>query len=134
MGWRDVRKTARAVVHGTMKVPVLYITQLQPGVGLPEPVELFARIHTNEVFLGDQPGTSYNSAERVETVPKIVFWASDLTDLSITLRRGNVISVERGEAYQIDVIHPVDRDIVVTEAIRLPAADVQGIQLPARCY
>ena len=132
MGWRETKAAAREAVHDTMKVPVILLASLSSlddsnSAGI---TQCTARIHNSEKALGDQAGTSLNSAERFEPTPRGIFWRQELTDLGITLSRNMVISVTEGEAYNIDVVHPHDNETISVELSRLDAEDSAGLPLP----
>jgi len=143
MGWRDIKRAARSTVHQTMKVRAVYLVGGSPEHdsnsgsfsgsasgnlhGLPV-VEV--RIHEKGTKLGDQAGTSLNSAERYDVIPKVVFWRSELEAAGISPTRGDVLSVTSGEAYYIDVVEPHDQETITARITRLDAADSAGLPLP----
>jgi len=131
MTWREQKAAARDIVHQTMKVALLVLATIpydsNSGEHLPQ---VHARIHNREMPLGDQAGTSLNSAERYEPVPKAIFWKQELIDAGVTLARNQILSVSSGEAYSIDVVHPHDIETITVNIIRLDAADAAGLPLP----
>jgi len=143
MGWRDIKRAARETVHQTMKVRALYLVGGSPehdsnsgsfsgstsGAthGLPV-VEV--RIHEKGMKLGDQAGTSLNSAERFDSVPRVILWRSELEGLGLSPARGDVLSVSTGEAYYIDVVEPHDQETITARVTRMDAADSAGLPLP----
>ena len=142
MGWRDIKRGARETVHQTMKVRAVYLADGTPGndsnsgsfsgstSGAHDLPVVEVRIHEKGTNLGDQAGTSLNSAERFDAIPKVIFWRQQLLDLAITLSRNAIISVSAGEAYNIEVVKPHDQETITVEVTRLSAADAAGLPLP----
>jgi len=135
MSWRDTKRAARNVVHQTMKTRCLYLADGIPYVeagsnSAGDIPELEVRVHENQTKLGDQAGTSLNSAERFEPIPQAIFWRSELTEKGITLVRNAVISLGVGEAYSLDVIEPHDQETIKARITRLDAADAAGLPVP----
>lgn len=130
MTWRQQRAEARALVHETMQVSCYLLSALPYDSNSGGPLAISARIHNKETKLGDQAGTSLNSAERYEAIPKAVFWRQDVIDAAWTLVRGNIISVGDGEAYHIDVVHPHDTETISVDIARLDADDSTGLPYP----
>lgn len=131
MGWRETKAEARAVVHDTMKVPVILLSSLDADDSNSSGVyEIECRLHLKDKLLGDQAGTSLNAAERYEPTPKAIFWRAALADAGITLARNMVISVSSGEAYNIEAIQPHDVETVTVDLVRLDADDAAGLPLP----
>lgn len=133
MGWRDTKSNARAVVHDTMKVPALLLSSadaLDDSNSEGVLGQFNVRVHEKHTLLGDQAGTSLNSAERAEAVPKLIFWRADLLDAGVTLRRNMVVSVTEGEAYNIEMVKPHDQETITCEVTRLDAEDAAGLPLP----
>lgn len=133
MGWRETKATARAAVQTAMRIPVLYLTSLtadgdsnSAGV-LPQ---IGVRLHLQNKLIGDQVGTSLNSAERWEETPVAIFWVEELDENSITLARGAVLSVAEGEAYQIENVRKPDVETVTCDIFKLSAAKADGLPLP----
>lgn len=110
-GLRDIKRQARRDLHNEMRVPVLYLS-----TPTATPVPVGARVHSKFRALGDQPGTSLNSAEREEIVPRIIFFRSDLPAEPV---RGAIVSVEAGEAYRVDVVLPADDQFVTVRVIQM---------------
>lgn len=127
MNWRDVKNKARKTLHQTMQIPAFYLTSL-PLDSDDEPIEINVRVHSSNKALGDQPGTSYQFAERREDVTALVFLREELTD--ITLDRGNVIVLGSEEAYSIDNVHPADGITVTADVSRVSASDLAGVPYP----
>lgn len=75
-----------------------------------EAVPCYVRVHTKFTQLGDQKGTSLNSAETEETAPRLLFWREELQPV-----RNSVIiilaedSLSGGvEGYRLGVVLPPD--------------------------
>ena len=130
--WREKKAAARRVVHDTMKVACVYLANGLPydsNSGQDLPI-VYPRLHLSDKALGDQAGTSLNSAERVEPTPKAVFWKADLEAAGITLVRNAVLSVSDGEAYTIDHAEPHDIETITAHLSRMDEADAEGLPLP----
>lgn len=134
MGWRDIKAKARDTVHQTMKVKCVYMpTGVPPdsnsgsGDGLHE---LEVRIHEHQVPLGDQAGTSLNSAQRIEPDPRAIFWRSELIAKGITLARNAVLSVADGEAYRLGPVKPHDQETISVPITRIKPSETVGFPLP----
>lgn len=109
MSIRDIRRAARRRLHDALKVAVLYI----PRVG--SPVLLHARDHTKfrvNAIEGAVRSGNGQMVGRREMEPSIIFMRDELSANGVTLTRGGVISIERGEAYTLDNADPPD-DITV---------------------
>lgn len=127
-GWRGIKRAARRIVHQTMEVPALLL--LSNGSGPPTGFvtgEVTVRVHTKEKLLGDLKGTNFHYAEAHEEIPKIVFLIAQLTG---PLERGQIVSVEAGEAYRIDTIMPADDITVTAQVTVLSAAQTSGLPVP----
>ncbi len=138
MGWRDIKAKARAVTHTTFKVACLYIdrdafpldSNSASNSGDVTYPQLDIRVHENQTKLGDQAGTSLNSAERFEAIPQVIFWRADLLAIPLKLKRGSILSVAAGEAYRIDVVEPNDQETIKCRITRLSANEAAGLPLP----
>lgn len=143
MGWRDIKRAARSTVHQTMKVRAVFLVGGSPehdsnsgsfsgsasgaAHGLPI-VEI--RIHEKGTKLGDQAGTSLNSAEMYDVIPSVIFWRAELEALGLEAKRGVILSVTAGEAYYVDVVEPHDQETIKARVTRLDDADSAGLPLP----
>ena len=106
---RDIRRAARRRLHDAFKVAVLYI----PRVG--GPVVLHARDHTKfrvNAIEGAVRSGNGQMVGRQEMEPSIIFMRDELAQKGVTLIRGGVISIERGEAYRLNNAEAPD-DITV---------------------
>jgi hypothetical protein len=121
VGFRDIKREARRDLHRELEVPALYI-----ATSGDTPVPVTIRIHSKWDALGDQKGTSFNSAERAERLPSIIF----MRDQVPAPRRNAIVSVERGEAYQLGYTQPPD-DLTITAAmIEYKGDDLMVLPLP----
>lgn len=82
-----------------MLVPAFYYGPLDGMVAR----AINVRVHTKFDALGDVKGTSFGYAERIETVPKLVFLREEIEPV---LHAVIVISAEEG--YRVNVIEPPD--------------------------
>lgn len=138
MGWRDQKAAARRVVHQTFKVKCVYIpadafplnSNSASNSGTEAFPEFEVRVHEKQTTLGDQAGTSLNTAERFEAIPALIFWRADLKAKGIKLKRGSVLSVSEGEAYKLDVVEPHDQETVKVRITRMTGAEAAGLPLP----
>jgi len=113
-----------------MRVAAYYLASIPYDSNSGTPPEVQIRVHTSEKALGDQAGTSLNSAERIEQIPKVICWVADLAAAGVTLARNAVFSVEAGEAWQIDHIEPRDRETITVHCSPLDAEDSAGLPYP----
>ncbi len=104
-----------------MRVPALYLATRDAV-----PVPCFVRVHTKFAALGDMKGTNLRFAEREEETPKLIIWREEIPQPA----RNAIISVELGEAYQIDNTQP-DDDLTITVmvTVMLPE-DTTGLPVP----
>lgn len=134
MTWRDTKRTARSTVHQTMKVRCIYLAQgIVPDSNSEsgfEFTELEIRVHEHQTKLGDQAGTSLNSAERFEPDPRLIFWKAELEAKNITLKRNDVVSVSAGEAYRLGPTKPHDQETITVPVTRLAVAETANLPIP----
>lgn len=136
MAWRDTKAAARNVTHQTFKVRCAYIAEWpldsnsQSNSGAVTYPEFDVRIHEQHSLLGDQAGTSLNSAQRYEADPVILFWRADLIAAGITIERNAVISVTEGEAYEVELAEPHDQETIKVRVVRMTSANAAGLPLP----
>jgi hypothetical protein len=120
MSFRDIKRKARKVLHGKLKVPALYIVPVTSAI-----VPCYVRIHSQWKALGDVAGTSFAYAEREERVPEIIFMREQITPM-----RGGIVSVEPGEAYCVDHVLASD-DLTVTARVTVVRPeDAVGYPVP----
>jgi hypothetical protein len=119
-GFRDILRRGRRDVHQHMHVAALYIVE---GA---EPLPCTVRVHNKFLALGDMKGTSFDYAEREDITPKLILWREEIPQP----QRNAIISVEAGEAYQIDHIAPPDDLTITATVIRMSADDAAGLPVP----
>ena len=120
--FRDIKRRARRDVHQHMRVPALYLATVGAV-----PVPCFVRVHTKFQALGDMKGTNFNYAEYEDITPRIILWREELPQPV----RNAIISVEAGEAYQIDNVQPAD-DLTITAMVTaMDLSDTVGLPIPS---
>lgn len=120
MSAREIRRAARTNLHERLRVAAVFIPL--PEDSPPAMFPVTVRIHSKFDALGDRPGVSANYGERAEVVPRIVFWLSELPDDAPNPVRGSIVSVEEGEAYEVDHVEPPDGQTVTAAVTRLTPA------------
>ena len=120
--FRDIKRSARRDLHQRMQVPALYIV---PG-SADEPLPVTVRLHYDFRALGTVKGTSFSFAELQDVVPRILFMRDELAAPA----RDAIVSIETGEAYRIDNVHPADDITVTAEVVRMKASDTVGLPVP----
>ncbi|QXV73596.1 hypothetical protein [Rhizobium phage RHph_X2_30] len=119
--FRDIKRKARRDVHQHLRVPALYLATREAT-----PVECFVRVHTKFAALGDMKGTNFNYAEREEETPKLIIWREEISQPA----RNAIISVETGEAYQIDSVQPADDLTITVNVTAMDSEDTVGLPVP----
>lgn len=117
--FRNIKRRARGDVQKHMRVPALYLASRDSV-----PVPCFVRVHTKFQALGDMKGTNFNYAEREDVTPRIILWREEIP----LPKRNAIISVEAGEAYQIDNTEPPD-DLTITAMVAVMDSE-QSAGLP----
>lgn len=119
-GFREEKREARELLHEYMSVPALCF--MDPA-SAPTPVTV--RVHEKWSPIGDLKGTNFNYAEVEDVTPRIVFWASEITP------KGKMfVSIERGVAYQIDVVLPRDGQTITAIANRMSPDKTNQFPVP----
>jgi hypothetical protein len=109
--FREKKRQMRRHVHAHLNVPALLLTDQSDLIGLP----ITVRLHTKFGALGDLAGArNMNPAEFETLQPKAIFWREEL--IVDPPRRGQIISVEPGEAYYCNHAEEPD-DLTVTVTI-----------------
>lgn len=116
---RDLQARARKVLHDALSVPALYYPLARDGST--EGVPCTVRVHHRTQAFGDMTGFDYDPAERVETVPEVVFWVEEVTPV-----RGGVVSVAADEAYQIETVLPRDNATITAQVSRRTQAQIDA--------
>ncbi len=120
--FRDIKRNARRAVQLHLRVPALYLATRDAV-----PVPCFVRVHTKFQALGDMKGTNFNYAEYEDITPRIILWREELPQPS----RNAIISVEAGEAYQIDNVQPAD-DLTITAMVTaMDIEDTADLPIPS---
>lgn len=114
MSIRDLRKKARASLHQAMSVPAVYYSRDRQTQ-----VACTVRVHNRTQRFGDLTGFDYAPAERVTTVPEIVFLADEVSP-----SRGGAVSLAADEAYEVEAVMPRDGLTVTVQVTRMSAADL----------
>jgi hypothetical protein len=121
MSLRSIKAQARMDLHRGMQVQALYIP---PNNGTPVPCRV--RVHTKFTQLGDQKGTSLNSAESEEQVPRLVFHAPEVIP-----ERGGRITINPREGYIVGVTVPADdMNFIHARVAPLTAAQLASLPMP----
>lgn len=76
--------------------------------------------------VGDQKGTSYNSAELEVETPMVEFLLEQLQP-----RQGAFVAVQRGLVYQIDTLLPFDDISVTGRAVRIRPDKLHNYPVPS---
>jgi hypothetical protein len=119
--FRDIKRTARRDLHRLAQVPAYYLLSADA-----EPTLCHVRLHLTFGTVGDIKGARMYPAEMVNDSPKIVFNLVEFPRPS----KGGIISIEAGEAYQIDHMSPVDDEFQTADVKRLTAALCVGLPVP----
>ncbi|AET42267.1 hypothetical protein DSS3P1_54 [Ruegeria phage DSS3-P1] len=120
MSFRDLKNRSRLSLHQAMSFPAIY-------VDLDTLAETACRVryHDRQQAFGDMAGFDYAPAERVETVPKIIVLASE-----VSAKRGGVFSVSATEAYTVENVLPPDGITVTIEVTRMRQSEIDAAVLP----
>ena len=124
MGFREEKLKMRRRLHDHMKVPALYLRDTSDYVG----TKVTVRPHTKFLALGDQKGTSFNSAEIESISPKIILWIAELPEFPPS--RNAIISIARGEAYAIDHAEEPDGPTVTVHVTVLSREEAKDLAIP----
>ena len=116
--WRAVKQEARNIVHDTMAVPALYLTEPN-GSALPVTV----RVHTRFAAVG---ALQSGWAERHEEVPKAVFLQAQVEPV-----RNAFFVLEDGSTYVIDTVQPPDPPTITAEIYRASDTEMPSLGLTA---
>lgn len=126
--FRDHKRRARRQLHQRMNVPALFL--MAPDTLPEDAIPVTIRLHTKWDALGDQKGTSLNSAEMESLVPKAILMLDQLPFGVRDLPRTAILSVEIGEAYRIDHAEEPDDISVTVHIVRLSAEKAQDLPVP----
>jgi hypothetical protein len=120
--FRDIKRKARRDLHREMQVPALYMLSRDDE----NPRLVHVRLHTKFVELGDQKGTNFLSAERLDIEPRIIFMRDEVN----VPARNAIISVVTGEAYYVDRTEPADDITIKAYVVEMTVADAAGLPVP----
>lgn len=122
MSIRDLRARARGQLHDALSVEAIYYS---PDLATAIPCRV--RTHHRTKPFGDMTGFDYQPAERIETVPEIVFLAAEVAPV-----RGGVVSIAADEAYNIEVPMPRDGITITAQVTRMSQSQIAtaGITYP----
>lgn len=132
MGLRDVKASARRLLHQAMKVGAFYIPDPEADP-LPDPIACTVRVHTRQDALGNLQGTSLDYAERHETIPRIIFLGEEIADQQ---QNGGVVTITdpatlAKEAYKIDNWFPPDGITITAEVSVIAPEDYGELPFPS---
>lgn len=116
---REQRRAARRALHADRAVPAYYIATVGAT-----PVQVSVRLWTEFAYRG-RPAVrmAQEYAERQEAVPKLIFSADEIQFIRVAA----IVSVEAGEAYRIEVVHPRDDTTITADVSRMTAAEAAGL-------
>ncbi|MGN5375806.1 hypothetical protein [Sphingomonas hankookensis] len=120
---REALRRGRRDLHREMSVPALYIP-----VPNATPIPLTVRPQDLPGANGKPGGGDQGYAQVADLKPKLVFLAEQVP---APLRpKTGVVSVESGEAYRIEFVHPAHGVTITADVVRLSAAEAAGLPLP----
>jgi len=123
MSLRSIKAQARMDLHRGMQVQALYLPPAWPTAAA---IPCRVRVHTKFTQLGDQKGTSLNSAETEEQVPRLLFHAPEVLPV-----RGGRVTINAREGYMVGVTVPADdMNFIHARVAPLTAAQMTGLPLP----
>lgn len=108
VNWREIKATARRIVHDTFRVSAVYLSA--PSA---LPIRVSVRVHDKAVVRG--MGLEGASVEVNDSAPKIVF---DHAEIAVT-RRNALIVVSSDEIYRLGACDDVLSGFYAVEATRL---------------
>lgn len=114
MGWRDIKRAAKAVVHATFQVPAIYL----PDRAL-VPVNCQVRLHDKVTAMGLDGG----EGTMLEIQPKLVFAVAEVPN---PLPRAYVF-LSAQEVYRLGASEPTGDGYIAAAATRMDAASAQNI-------
>lgn len=123
---RDIKRAARRNLHHHMRVAAMYV----PSTGA-APKLLHVRLHTKwGATTIDSPTNSGTMVDRQSIFPKILFMLDEVEAQGVRLRKKGIISVETGEAYELDHSEPADDISQSWIVVQLDADDTTGLPVP----
>lgn len=118
MGWRDIKKAAKATVHATFMVPAIYL----PDRAL-TPVNCGVRVHNKVDPMSMGMIDRHATITIAETQPRIVFAVADIAN---PLPRAYVF-LSAQEVYRLGASDPAVDGYIAVSATRMDAASAQAI-------
>lgn len=86
---------------------------------------VYCRVNSKDEAVGDLAGTSLAYAERMETVPKLIFLVSEHTPA-----KKGVYMVSATEGYRVDSIDPQDGITITANCTRLARQEIGNFTPP----
>lgn len=125
--YREEMREARGLLHEYMSVPAVYFkSPYDPDKTVVK--ETTVRVHEKFLALGDLKGTNFNYAEMESIAPRLILLREDIPNP----QRGYIISIEPGEAYQLDHIQEPDDLTITALVIKLSPKEAAGFPLPGQ--
>lgn len=119
---REAMRRGRRDLHREMSVPALYIP-----VPNATPIPTTVRTHDLPNANGKPGGRDDGYAQNADAKPRLIFLADDAPAL---IRVNAIVSVEPGEAYRIQFVHPAHGITITADVTKLTAAEAQGLPVP----
>jgi hypothetical protein len=124
--FRQEKIEARGILHEYMSFSaVLFTPPYDPLTS--DRKDVTVRVHDKFLALGDLKGTNFNYAELEAVAPQGIFLVSEVMP---GLKRGMILSVEPGLAYQVDSVKEPDNITIPANLIRMQAAKTTGFPIP----
>jgi hypothetical protein len=124
--FRELKRQMRRDVHVEASVPALYIP-----VSNATPVPVTVRVHRrlDGPTIGDSGSFSgfSNEAMLAITEDRLRFKRSELPS---HLRINAIVSVEAGEAYNVEFWYPRDDEFITARVTPLPEGEAAGLPVP----
>lgn len=115
MNWRAIKASARAEIHRTFGIPVVYLTHVGAT-----PVHVTARVHA-EVAPVDMPWP--HAANVIDSGPRIIFSKSELP---LAMHNAYLV-VDENEGYRLGAASPARDGYYEVEAVRLAESEIGPI-------
>lgn len=118
----DIKRKARMNVHKHMHIFAFFFKCADTAFGSPTPIDV--RLHYDYGLVGDQPGTSFQYAERAEmTDAAIIYKIEDFPNLE----NGDVVTTERGDAYTVEYLDPADDFTRKAHLTKMHSSQTKGL-------
>ena len=119
---RDIKRQVRGSLHREMSAPALYIPVPD---ATPVPVTVRVWRKREDPVTGDLQ-SMHGAAQMAVSEDRLRF---DLSEIAV-LRRNAIVSVEAGEAYQVEFLYPADLGYQTARVVPLPEAETTGLPVP----